>query len=285
VSERSERTNERSTAPPALLAVGHGSRDTRGPATVDRLLGLVAARRPGLLVRAGYLELAAPDLEAALAGLAGHPVVVVPLLLGAGYHVKVDIRDRVPAEIPVAAPLGPHPRLVRAVTDRLRVAGWEPGEPVVLAAAGSADAEAVTATWHTARLLELATGSPVQAAFTAIAGPRVPAAVAALRARYPGQRVTVASYLLAPGTFADTVATAPADLVSAPLGAHAGLADLILRRYDEARAAARPPAPAQPAGRVDYDGVVAGNPSSAAATAGSMSYVTSLSAREIWSGS
>jgi sirohydrochlorin ferrochelatase len=204
----------------------------------------VAARRPGLLVRAGYLELAAPDLEAALTGLAGRPVVVVPLLLGAGYHVKVDIRTRVPAGIPVTAPLGPHPRLVRAVADRLRAAGWEPGEPVVLAGAGSADAESVLATRHTARLLELATGSPVQAAFAAAAEPRVPAAVAALRARHPGRRVAVAPYLLAPGRFADTVAAAPADLLSAPLGAHPGLADLILRRYDEALAA-QPPVSAQ----------------------------------------
>jgi sirohydrochlorin ferrochelatase len=201
-------------------------------------------------------------------------VVVVPLLLGAGYHVKVDIRARVPAGIPVAAPLGPHPRLVRAVVDRLRAAGWEPGEPVVLAAAGSADAEAVLATRHAARLLDLVTGSPVQPAFAAAATPRVPAAVAALRARHPGRRVAVAPYLLAPGRFADAVATAPADLVSAPLGAHPELADLILRRYDEARAAARPPGPAQRAGRVDYDGVVTGNPSSAAAAASSMSYVT-----------
>src|SRR5262249_34398610 len=162
-----------------------------------------------LLVRAGYLELAAPDLEAALAGLAGQPVVVVPLLLGAGYHVKVDIRARVPAGIPVAAPLGPHPRLVRVVADRLRAAGRGPGAPggrVVLAGAGSADAEAVLATRHTARLLELATGSPVQAAFAAAADPGVPAAVAALRARHPGRRVAVAPYLLAPGRFADTVA-------------------------------------------------------------------------------
>ena len=94
----------------------------------------------------------------------------------------------------------------------------------------------MTATRHTVRLLDLATDSPVQPAFTAAADPRVPAAVAALRARHPGRRVAVAPYLLAPGMFADTVATAPADLVSAPLGAHAELADLILRRYDEARA-------------------------------------------------
>jgi hypothetical protein len=60
--------------------------------------------------------------------------------------------------------------------------------------------------------------------------------------------VAVAPYLLAPGRFADTVAAAPADLVSAPLGAHPGLADLVLRRYDEA--AAGPPGPAERGGHV-----------------------------------
>ena len=39
-------------------------------------------------------------------------------------------------------------------------------------------------------------------------------------------------------------AAAPADLVSAPLGAHPWVADLILRRYDEARTT-QPPVPAQ----------------------------------------
>ncbi|HSV64832.1 MAG TPA: sirohydrochlorin chelatase [Mycobacteriales bacterium] len=219
---------------PTLLAVAHGSRDRRGAAAVEALLDRVRALRPGLPVRLAYVELAAPLLPDVLAELDGDPAVVVPLLLAAGYHTKADIRGRVPAGTPVAPALGPHPLLARALAGRLRGAGWRPGEPVVLAAAGSGDGESVAAARTTARLLTGLTGSPAVAAFAASARPGIPAAVTALRARYPGQRVAVAAYLIAPGRFADAVAAVPADVRGEPLGAHDAVAALVLRRYDEA---------------------------------------------------
>ncbi len=52
------------------------------------------------------------------------------------------------------------------------------------------------------------------------------------------RRVVVASYLLAPGLFADRIATAAraagAAVVSAPLGAAPEVADVLLDRYTEA---------------------------------------------------
>ena len=55
------------------------------------------------------------------------------------------------------------------------------------------------------------------------------------------RRVVVASYLLAPGLFADRIATAAraagAAVVSAPLGAAPEVADVLLDRYAEAVAA------------------------------------------------
>jgi sirohydrochlorin ferrochelatase len=47
--------------------------------------------------------------------------------------------------------------------------------------------------------------------------------------------VAVASYLLAPGLFADRLAGAGADVTSAPLGDAPEVAGLVLARYDAAR--------------------------------------------------
>ncbi|MEU9604662.1 CbiX/SirB N-terminal domain-containing protein [Streptomyces sp. NPDC048057] len=224
---------------PTLLAVAHGTRDAQGVAVVEALVGRVRALRPELRVERCFLDLVAPALPAALARLAGD-VVLVPLLLGAGYHLRVDIpaalagAPRVNAR--VARALGPHPLLADALADRLADAGWRPARgPVVLAAAGStdpaanADAAAVAALLH--RRLP---GAPrVVPAYLCAAGPTPAAAVAALRAE-GHHRVTVAPYLLGPGFFARRAAGAGACRTSAPLGAHDALARLVALRYDEA---------------------------------------------------
>jgi hypothetical protein len=65
----------------------------------------------------------------------------------------------------------------------------------------------------------------------------VPDAVAAARAENPGARVVVASYLLAPGFFADLAAKAGGDVTTAPLlvadePAPAELVDVVVDRYE-----------------------------------------------------
>jgi sirohydrochlorin ferrochelatase len=52
-------------------------------------------------------------------------------------------------------------------------------------------------------------------------------------------RVAVASWLLAPGLFHRRVTESGADVVTEPLGSHARVADLVLRRYAEARRGSR----------------------------------------------
>jgi hypothetical protein len=51
-----------------LLAVGHGTRDPAGVATIRALLKRVRALRPGLTVAESYAEIAEPSLENALGG-------------------------------------------------------------------------------------------------------------------------------------------------------------------------------------------------------------------------
>jgi sirohydrochlorin ferrochelatase len=180
------------------------------------------------------VELAEPDIRTALAAVpAGRRVVAVPLLLSSGYHDRVDIPAALAAVRPDAVRarvLGPDPLLAGALADRLAAAGRRPGDAVVLAAAGSADPDAVAAVHAQAELLARLLDAPVTAAFGSAAEPDVRTAVAAAR---PG-RVAIAPYLLAPGFFADRLAEAGADVVAEPLGAHPAVVTLAVRRYLEA---------------------------------------------------
>jgi sirohydrochlorin ferrochelatase len=219
---------------PALVAVAHGSRHPSSVPAIEALLGRIRAVRPGLVVRAAYLEIVEPTVTAALAATPG-PVVVLPLLLATGYHARVDlpalVADRPGAA--VADVLGPDPLLATALADRLREAGWRAGDAVVLGVAGSTDPEAAVASTRQAALLGAALGAPVTVGYASASAPAVADAVTA--ARRTAGRVAVATCLLAPGAFADRMAAAGADLTSAALADHPAVAELVLARYDQAR--------------------------------------------------
>jgi sirohydrochlorin ferrochelatase len=239
-----------------LVAVAHGSADPRAAATVDALLRIVRRRADGagyarLDVQPAYLGHAAPTLRQALAAL-DKPAVVLPLLLTAAYHSKADIpgvlreaRTALPwLGVTYGRPLGPHPLLLRALERRLAdVAGGglEPRQTaVVLAAAGSSDPGAnAVITGLAARWRAVRGWQAVVPAYASAASPAPPEAVAAAL-RGGARRVLVASYLLAPGRFADQIRrdclAAGAAAVSAVLGAAPEVADVVLERYAEALA-------------------------------------------------
>jgi sirohydrochlorin ferrochelatase len=225
---------------PPLLMVAHGTRDPAGLAAVEALRDVVRTRRPGLTADVGYVDVARPTLSEALAGLSGE-IVLVPLLLGAGYHVKVDIPRELAAapwvQARVTPALGPDPLLAEALAERLVEAGVRGGHSVVLAAAGSSDPGSNADAAVVARMLTRRTGTVVAPGYVCGGTPTVGEAVGALvgEGRAP---VAVASYLLAPGHFAREVAAvggaAGGAVTTAPLGAHDAVARLVLRRYDEA---------------------------------------------------
>ncbi|MEV0962220.1 sirohydrochlorin chelatase [Streptomyces sp. NPDC049910] len=231
-------------AAPVLVAVAHGSRDPRALRTVNRLLDRVRELRPGADVRLGHIELDTPLLPDTLAGLRGREAVLVPLLLGRGFHVGHDIPAAVAAAgvcARLAPPLGPHPLLVEALHDRLVEAGWRDAETgvrgagVVLAAAGSRDPASAADARRTAALLtERLGGVPVVPAYASATSPTVPEALRALAAR-GRHRVALASYFTAPGRFATASRSAAPWVAAAPLGDHPALARLVLHRYDAAR--------------------------------------------------
>ncbi|MFI6503520.1 sirohydrochlorin chelatase [Nonomuraea typhae] len=218
-----------------LVLAAHGTRDPRGEKVLREVAAAVSRRRPGHRVELAYLEISRPLLADVLPAAPG-PVTVVPLLLAGGYHVHVDLPGvvaRARRDARIAAALGPHPLLSEAVAHRLPAAGLRPHDRVVLAAAGSSDPAALDDVRAAARLLSVRLGRPVTAAFAAAGRPALEEAVT----RGTGNRVVLASYLLAPGFFHTRLLEAGADLVSDPIGAGPALAALVWHRYDEAQRA------------------------------------------------
>jgi sirohydrochlorin ferrochelatase len=262
--------------PPPLVAVAHGSTDPRAGSTIADLISLAQARAaargwPGLDARAAFLGHAPPSAAQVLGALAGRargqgdpgchapdgatrsqPVVVLPLLLTAAYHSGTDLpqalREAQAAypglTISYGQPLGPHPKLWSALDRRLTEAGQDGREDrtaVVLACAGSSQPAAnaavarMAAGWQKARRWRA-----VVPAYASAATPTPAQAVTALL-RDGSPRVVVATYLLAPGLFADRIRDASlaagAAAVSGPLGALPEVADVLLQRYAETAAA------------------------------------------------
>ncbi|WP_243064616.1 sirohydrochlorin chelatase [Humibacter sp. RRB41] len=207
----------------SVALVSHGTSSPLGRTAVAALVDAVGRRLGDRRVVSGFVDVQQPDLPSTLAG--GRGSIVVPLLLSAGYHVHVDMREAVHADASpsvLAAALGPDDRLVDVLARRLREAGLTESDGsdddvVVLAAAGSSDARAVADCRDMASRLGSALGREVTCAFISAATPRLTDAVSAARRRHPSSRVVVATYLLASGYFADLAAACGADVVTGPL--------------------------------------------------------------------
>jgi sirohydrochlorin ferrochelatase len=235
-----------------LVAVAHGSADPRASATIAELAAVARERSPGIDLRTAFLGHAPPSLPQVLGTIeADREVTVLPLLLTAAYHSKADI-PRVLARtslrrVSYGATLGPHPLLLDALDRRLAEAlpisgpgaHRDPARTaVVLAAAGSSDPEANATIAQMAARWQARTGwLAVRPAYASAAEPSPAAAVAGLL-RDGAPRVVVATYLLAPGLFADRIRhaalAAGASAVSPALGACAEVADVMLDRFAQA---------------------------------------------------
>ncbi len=211
-----------SEQPPRLLVVAHGTASVAGRTTTERLVAAVAAARDVPVERC-FLDVVDPRLPDALDG---SPTVVVPLLLSTGYHVQSDIPAAVAAHprTAIARHLGPDDLLIDALLDRM----GPPGEAVALVGAGSSRDEAAAELADTATRL----GQRVQRDVTVLT---MADDLASAFASLP-RPLSVATYLLAEGYFADTLrrAAEPGVTVAPPLGVHPALVELVWRRYDDA---------------------------------------------------
>lgn len=259
---------------PVLLACSHGTASPDGRRAIADLRAGIAELRPGLEVVPAYVDVERPHVAEVVADLVarGRRCVVVPLLLSAGHHVRVDIARAVAqagGHAVAARALGPDPALVDVLVERLAEAGAGsgdtlvgpgdalvgPGDAVLLAAAGSSDERATQDVRQVAARLGERLRHPVTACLLASAEPvmdvpvpdvpvlDVPVldeAVAAARDGAQGGygRVVVVTYLMGPGRLADGIAErarhAGAGAVTRPLAGHPALARLALARYDEA---------------------------------------------------
>ncbi|WP_404429829.1 cobalamin biosynthesis protein CbiX [Microbacterium lacus] len=222
---------------PALLAISHGTSSPAGQAAVSALVEAVAQRLPDVTVRLGHVDVQPPDVAASLDALPeNQPVALVPLLLSAGYHVHVDLREQTAdhTDVTITSALGPDERLVDVLVARLAAID-DPDAGIVLAVAGSSDDRANEDCRATARALAERLGREVSVGFLAAAEPRLGAAVAAA-AENGEKKVVVANYLLAPGYFHDlAVRVSAGSPVARPLldddEPPAPLVDLVVDRY------------------------------------------------------
>lgn len=238
MSTPAETTTPAGSGSAALAAISHGTSSPAGQAVVQALAEevsrLASSDEAVGAVRIGHVDVQQPDIAATLGSLAaGEAAVLVPLLLSAGFHVNVDMKEAVeeagrPAVI--AGALGPDERLAAVLERRLAEAGADPRkDTVVLVAAGSSDTSAVRDVGETARLLSERLGVAVQEAYLSFAEPSVAEAIRAAQEaaqkksqeKTPEGRVAVVSYLLAPGYFQGLLesraAQAGTTLVTQPL--------------------------------------------------------------------
>jgi sirohydrochlorin cobaltochelatase len=181
-----------------MLIVGHGSRHPEGNAEVERFAAEARARHPDRMILTCFIEFAdlllAEGLDRAAAAArrvaTSHPpeVVVVPLIINAAGHVKMEIpaaidaaRARHPDVTFTLVPqIGTGDELMRALTGELRAAMRRLAMPdptttgVILLGRGSSDPGANAELAKVARLLyETTDHELVDLAFTGVTYPRL----------------------------------------------------------------------------------------------------------------
>jgi sirohydrochlorin ferrochelatase len=190
----------------AVVLVAHGSKDPRAASATEALARAVRRSRPDWDVLPAYLDHAGPRPLDVLASLGDRRAVLVPLLLTAAYHGRVDVPAVIeaaaglPVDVSLAEVLGPvSPLLLDALVRRL----GDPGlDAVVLAAAGTRNAAARLTVAAAAEALGDRLGVPSAVAYASAAPPTAGAAVERLRG-LGARRVAMATYFLAPGKLYD----------------------------------------------------------------------------------
>lgn len=173
------------------VLLAHGSPDPRSSTAVRRASAQVGARLPGHDVVAAFLDHDIPSLAEAVGGVDEHDVVVLPLLLSAAFHARVDVPAAVAGlarPVRLLDPLGHPPAVLDALLAPLDA-------PVVVVAAGTrVDAERAAFADAVADA-GARTSTTAVAAFATGPGPSVPDALV--------PDAVVLPWLLAPGRLLD----------------------------------------------------------------------------------
>ena len=219
-----------------LLLVAHGSAREGPQVVLDSLIRQMSPHLGDTITLPSFLD-HSPDTPAkalhALAEAGCDHAVVVPLLLGAAYHLREDLPRQIGDALPttITAHLGPHPKVIDALAGRLGT----PPKRIVLVASGTKDSESAGETRESVRLLAERVGARVVAAYITAQAPDIRTVVTALRRQGTDDPVLL-PYLLSPGRFSDTVAAIADELnleYRECIGDHPAIADLALERFHE----------------------------------------------------
>jgi sirohydrochlorin ferrochelatase len=197
------------------LLIGHGSPDPRHAAALRTLTTEVdrelAKGSPSMSCEIAFLDHDQPQLGPWLEQTAHTRVRVVGLLLGAGYHARIDVPrvlDQAPGHVTVEnlGTLG-HGAWLFAVLDHLVTdAGGDQSSPVVMTAAGSTDEHARADVHELCTAWQRTRRGPVLVA--TLTGPD-PRPHDVLTSVDPAEAIVV-PLLLAPGALADRAVEAAA---------------------------------------------------------------------------
>ena len=242
---------------PALLIVGHGSRDPRGAKEFHELISLLREGNPDLPIEGGFIELSRPPISECVERLVAggsHEISAVPLMLLAAGHAKDDIPATLVREkmshpgitFHYGRALGIRPELLALMDERISavVPEREKGESAVLIVGrGSSDPDANSDLAKTARLFYEGRPYPlVESAFVSLTPPSVAEALERCE-KLGARRVVVFSYFLFTGVLEERIRKQSEDFAAERglevryagyFGPDERVADLVLERYREA---------------------------------------------------
>ena len=216
---RPEANGKRTTSSePALLIVGHGSRDPRGAQEFHELVSLVRDHAP-MPVEGGFIELSRPPISECVNNLrerGAREVSAVPLMLLAAGHAKDDVpatlvREKLThpdLDFHYGRALGIRPELLELMDERISAVVPEEekeGTAVLIVGRGSSDPDANSDLAKMARLFFEGRPYPlVETAFVSLASPSVTEALERCK-RLGAGHVAVFSYFLFTGVLEERI--------------------------------------------------------------------------------
>ncbi|MDP9477078.1 MAG: sirohydrochlorin chelatase [Actinomycetota bacterium] len=245
-------------ADPALLIVGHGSRDERGAREFHELVRLVREKSPYLPVEGGFIELSKPPISECVNRLVEgkvRKISAVPLMLLAAGHAKDDIPATLVREglshpdvdFGYGRALGIRPELLGLMDERISAVVPEDEKDewaVLVVGRGSSDPDANSDLFKASRLF--GEGRPyetVETAFVSMTPPKVHEGLERLR-KLGAKKVAVFSYFLFTGVLEERIREQSEEFAgqnpdlevryAGYFGPDARVADLVLERYREA---------------------------------------------------
>ncbi len=244
-------------AGPALLIVGHGSRDPRGASEFHELVALVREKNPALSVEGGFIELSRPPISECVNRLAGggaRNIAAVPLMLLAAGHAKDDIPATLVREkmshpevgFEYGRALGIRPELLELMDEKISAVVPEEKEEtaILVVGRGSSDPDANSDLFKVSRLFYEGRPYPmVETAYVSMTPPSVHEGLERLK-RLGAKKIAVFSYFLFTGVLEERIRHQseafarenPGLAISYAgyFGPHERVVDLVMDRYREA---------------------------------------------------